>query len=98
MLYGLRYLDGIPEDADLRELKRYVEHELPFEDCEIFGDCTQAHLDQNRAWLVPRFQDATSGILILTIQSFLTDLPRSLGPATTSPIVFCPSSRPDRRT
>ena len=38
---------------------------------EIFGDCTQAHLDQNRAWLVPRFQDATSGTLIITIQSFL---------------------------
>ena len=32
MLYGLRYLEGIPEDADLRELKRYVEDELHFED------------------------------------------------------------------
>ena len=38
---------------------------------EIFGDCTQQHLDANRGWLVPRFQDALSGNLILTIQSFL---------------------------
>jgi hypothetical protein len=39
-------------------LHRVVESEeailRPF---EIFGDCTQAHLDENRDWLVPRFQD-----------------------------------------
>ncbi len=39
-------------------LHRVVESEgamlAPF---EIFGDCTQAHLDANRDWLVPRFQD-----------------------------------------
>jgi hypothetical protein len=29
------------------------------------------HLDKNRSWLVPRFQDAASGILIITIQSLL---------------------------
>src|SRR5262249_33012551 len=53
-------------------LRRVVEYEGPIlSPFEIFGDCTQAHLDQNGAWLVPRFQDATSGILILTIQSFL---------------------------
>ena len=53
-------------------LRRVVEYEGPIlSPFEIFGDCTQAHLDQNRAWLVPRFQDATSGILIITIQSFL---------------------------
>ena len=53
-------------------LRRVVEYEGPIlSPFEIFGDCTRAHLDQNRAWLVPRFQDATSGILILTIQSFL---------------------------
>src|SRR5262245_41377337 len=53
-------------------LRRIVEYEGPtLSPFEIFGDCTQAHLDQNRAWLVPRFQDATSGILIITIQSFL---------------------------
>ena len=28
VLYGLRYLEGLPDDADLRELKRYVEDEL----------------------------------------------------------------------
>jgi glyoxylase-like metal-dependent hydrolase (beta-lactamase superfamily II) len=38
---------------------------------EIFGDCTQAHLDANRDWLVPRFQDGASSLLVLTIQSFL---------------------------
>src|SRR5215471_21097074 len=53
-------------------LRRIVEYEGPIlSPFEIFGDCTQAHLDQNRAWLVPRFQDATSGILVITIQSFL---------------------------
>ena len=53
-------------------LRRIVEYEGPIlSPFEIFGDCTQAHLDQNRAWLVPRFQDATSGTLIITIQSFL---------------------------
>jgi len=53
-------------------LRRIVEYEGPIlSPFEIFSDCTQAHLDQNRAWLVPRFQDATSGILIITIQSFL---------------------------
>jgi hypothetical protein len=53
-------------------LRRIVEYEGPIlSPFEIFSDCTQAHLDQNRAWLVPRFQDATGGILIITIQSFL---------------------------
>src|SRR6516165_9525168 len=43
-------------------LRRIVEYEGPIlSPFEIFSDCTQAHLDQNRAWLVPRFQDATSG-------------------------------------
>jgi glyoxylase-like metal-dependent hydrolase (beta-lactamase superfamily II) len=42
---------------------------------EIFGDCTQAHLDANRDWLVPRFQDAASGLLTITIQSFLVRQP-----------------------
>ena len=53
-------------------LRRIVEFEAPtLSPFEIFGDCTQAHLDWNRSWLVPRFQDAASGILILSIQSFL---------------------------
>jgi glyoxylase-like metal-dependent hydrolase (beta-lactamase superfamily II) len=38
---------------------------------EIFGDCTQQHLDANRDWLQPRFQDAATGQLVITIQSFL---------------------------
>ena len=53
-------------------LQRVVESEdallSPF---EIFADCTQAHLDANRDWLMPRFQDPQSGILVITIQSFL---------------------------
>jgi glyoxylase-like metal-dependent hydrolase (beta-lactamase superfamily II) len=38
---------------------------------EIYGDCTREHLDANRDWLVPRFQDAASRNLIISIQSFL---------------------------
>ena len=53
-------------------LQRVVESEGPLlSPFEIFGDCTQAHLDANRGWLVPRFQDAASGLLAITIQSFL---------------------------
>jgi hypothetical protein len=53
-------------------LHRIVESEGPIlSPFEIFGDCTQAHLEENRSWLVPRFQDAASGTLIITIQSFL---------------------------
>ena len=53
-------------------LRRIVEYEGPLlSPFEIFGDCTQAHLDANRSWLVPRFADAASGILIISIQSFL---------------------------
>ena len=53
-------------------LQRIVECEegiLP--PTEIYGECTQAHLDEHRHWLVPRFQDAASGLLIISIQSFL---------------------------
>jgi glyoxylase-like metal-dependent hydrolase (beta-lactamase superfamily II) len=53
-------------------LQRVVESEecilSPF---EVFADCTQAHLDANRDWLMPRFQDPRSGVLAITIQSFL---------------------------
>ena len=53
-------------------LRRIVEQEGPIlSPFEIFGDCTQAHLDRNRSWLVPRFQDPVSGGLIITIQSFV---------------------------
>ena len=53
-------------------LYRLVEQEGPIlSPSEIFGDCTQAHIDENRSWLVPRFADAVSGILIIAIQSFL---------------------------
>jgi glyoxylase-like metal-dependent hydrolase (beta-lactamase superfamily II) len=53
-------------------LCRVVESEGPLlSPFEIFADCTQAHLDENRPWLLPRFQDAASGLLVITIQSFL---------------------------
>src|SRR5262245_57227057 len=57
-------------------LDRVVESEGPLlSPFEIFTDCTQAHLDANRDWLVPRFQDAAkdgaAGLLTITIQSFL---------------------------
>jgi glyoxylase-like metal-dependent hydrolase (beta-lactamase superfamily II) len=38
---------------------------------ELFSDCTHEQLDENRSWLLPRFQDASSGNLIISIQSFV---------------------------
>ena len=53
-------------------LNRVIEIEGPMlSPFEIFGDCTQQHLDTNRDWLIPRHQDAASGLLTITIQSFL---------------------------
>ncbi len=53
-------------------LHRVVESEGPLlPPFEIFGDCRQEHLDANRDWLMPRFQDPVSGLLTITIQSFL---------------------------
>ncbi|MBN8935067.1 MAG: MBL fold metallo-hydrolase [Rhizobiales bacterium] len=53
-------------------MQRVVESETPLlPPFEFFPDCTQAHLDANRDWLQPRFQDAASGALIVAIQSFL---------------------------
>src|SRR6516164_8737883 len=75
---GRRLLSSAPMSAQSHwtfgasTLHRVVEYEAPIlSPFELFGDCTQAHLDQNRPWLIPRFQDAASGILIITIQSFL---------------------------
>ncbi|AMN44828.1 MBL fold metallo-hydrolase [Rhodoplanes sp. Z2-YC6860] len=53
-------------------MQRVIESETPLlSPFEIFPDCTQAHLDANRDWLVPRFQNAADGLLTITIQSFL---------------------------
>jgi glyoxylase-like metal-dependent hydrolase (beta-lactamase superfamily II) len=53
-------------------LQRVVELEEPLlSPFEIYPDCTQAHLDENRDWLQPRFQDPSSGLLTITVQSFL---------------------------
>ena len=60
---------------DLRRLdlaaRRRIRRTPMLSPFEIFADCTQAHLDANRDWLMPRFQDPQSGILAITIQSFL---------------------------
>jgi glyoxylase-like metal-dependent hydrolase (beta-lactamase superfamily II) len=53
-------------------LRRIVEQEAPLlSPFELFGDCTHEQLDENRSWLVPRFQDATSRNLMISIQSFV---------------------------
>src|SRR6476659_6842871 len=53
-------------------LQPVVESEGPLlSPFEIFTDCTQAHLDACRDWLQPRFQDPASGLLTITIQSFI---------------------------
>jgi glyoxylase-like metal-dependent hydrolase (beta-lactamase superfamily II) len=53
-------------------LQRVVESEGPLlSPFEIFGACTQAHLDENRGWLQPRFHNPESGLLVISIQSFL---------------------------
>jgi glyoxylase-like metal-dependent hydrolase (beta-lactamase superfamily II) len=53
-------------------MQRVVESETPMlSPFEIFPDCTQQHLDAHRGWLQPRFQDPASGLLAITIQSFL---------------------------
>jgi glyoxylase-like metal-dependent hydrolase (beta-lactamase superfamily II) len=53
-------------------LQRVVELEGPLmPPLEIYGDCTPAHLDANRGWLKPRFQDPATGNLMFSIQSYL---------------------------
>jgi len=66
-------------------LCRVVESEGPLlSPFEVFADCTQAHLDANRPWLLPRFQDAASGLLIITIQSFLVG--ETASPSWSTPV------------
>jgi glyoxylase-like metal-dependent hydrolase (beta-lactamase superfamily II) len=70
----------LPEQRTLPEqwtfgpasLCRIVESDGPLlSPFEIFPECTAEHLDANRDWLRPRFQDAASGLLTIAIQSFL---------------------------
>lgn len=42
---------------------------------EIFPDATEQHLAAERHWLGPRFRDPASGLLTITIQSFLIRRP-----------------------
>lgn len=53
-------------------LSRIIESESPLlSPFELFAECTPELLDQNRSWLIPRFQDSASGLLQISIQSFL---------------------------
>jgi glyoxylase-like metal-dependent hydrolase (beta-lactamase superfamily II) len=53
-------------------LCRIVESEGPLlSPFELFAECTNDHLAADREWLIPRFQDAASGLLTIAIQSFL---------------------------
>lgn len=53
-------------------LERIVEQEAPFFDpLRFFPSLTREKLDENRAWLEPRYIDPATGKLILCIQSYL---------------------------
>jgi glyoxylase-like metal-dependent hydrolase (beta-lactamase superfamily II) len=59
------------EMGDL-SLERIVESEAAFvSPQEIFPQWQERHLIENRDWLVPRFLEASSGLLVLASQSFL---------------------------
>ncbi len=53
-------------------LSRVVESEEPLlKPAELFPDWQDTVIDENRDWLIPRFYDPRSGLLAITIQSFL---------------------------
>jgi glyoxylase-like metal-dependent hydrolase (beta-lactamase superfamily II) len=53
-------------------LSRIIESEGPLlSPFELYAECTQDLLDKNKHWLIPRFQDAATGLLQISIQSFL---------------------------
>ena len=53
-------------------LQRIVEQEAPlFDPLEFFPSLTQQDLDENRAWLEPRYIDPATGKMILCVQSYL---------------------------
>ncbi len=57
-------------------VQRIVEQEAPFFDpSEFFAKLTPARLEENRAWLEPRYIDPVTGKLILCIQSYLVRTP-----------------------
>jgi len=58
------------------ELTRVAESEEPLlSPFEIYPDCTQAVIDENLAWMAPRFYNPASGLLVIAIQSFLLRTP-----------------------
>lgn len=53
-------------------LTRIVESEGPLlSPFELLPDCTPDHIASNLSWLAPRFYAPESGLLVITIQSFL---------------------------
>lgn len=58
------------------ELTRIAESEEPLlSPFEIYPDCTRDIIDSNASWLVPRFYDPASELLVITIQSFVLRTP-----------------------
>lgn len=54
------------------ELLLVVESEFPVvSPFEVYPDCTPEHLELNHHWLVPRFYDPNSQLLILAFQGFV---------------------------
>ena len=54
------------------DISRVVESEEPLlSPSELYPDWSEAMVEENRDWLVPRFFDPDSGLLVITIQSFL---------------------------
>jgi glyoxylase-like metal-dependent hydrolase (beta-lactamase superfamily II) len=63
------------EIGDIR-IDRVVEQEAPFFDpLQFFPKLTKEVLDENRAWLEPRFIDKATGKMVLCIQSYVVRTP-----------------------
>ena len=51
---------------------RIVESEEPLlSPFEVFPDCRAVHLAENASWLIPKFYDPVSELLVISIQSFV---------------------------
>ncbi len=51
---------------------RIVESEDPLlSPFEVFPDCDASHIAENASWLIPKFYDPVSELLVISIQSFV---------------------------
>jgi glyoxylase-like metal-dependent hydrolase (beta-lactamase superfamily II) len=58
-------------------IDRIIEQEAPFFDAlQFFPSLTKEVLDENRAWLQPRYLDPSTGKVVLCIQSYLVRTPQ----------------------